>query len=121
MQMRVTKRFTFESHHKLPWHTGKCARDHGHSYVLEVSVRGIVKPDNGAPDSGMVLDFGEISSKVKPLVADMDHRSLNDLVQNPTAERMVEYIVSLLRVELPGLEMVRLYETSTGWVEWQNE
>jgi 6-pyruvoyltetrahydropterin/6-carboxytetrahydropterin synthase len=38
--VRIRKRFRFESSHVLPHHTGKCARLHGHSYRLEVTVRG---------------------------------------------------------------------------------
>ena len=115
----ITKRFAFEAHHKLPWHAGKCARDHGHSYVLEVSVTGPVKPDNGESDSGMVVDFGDVSAAVKPVVeAVLDHHSLNDLMPNPTAERLVEWLVADLGLKLPGLSRVRIYETANSWVEW---
>ncbi len=121
-QLEITKRFRFEAHHKLPWHRGKCARDHGHSYVLEVSVTGPVKEDiPGVSDSGMVCDFYEISSVVKPIIEDyLDHHSLNDLMQNPTAENIVGWLVPVLNAALPGiLSRVRLYETTDGWVEWR--
>jgi 6-pyruvoyltetrahydropterin/6-carboxytetrahydropterin synthase len=117
--MRITKRYTFEAHHKLPYHNGKCARDHGHSYILEVSVEGDILPDDGAPSSGMVMDFADINTVVKPLIADRyDHHSINDILQNPTAERMVEQLVVTLTPRLPGLCRVRLYETATAWAEW---
>lgn len=124
MNLTITKRYTFEAHHKLPWHDGKCANDHGHSYVLEVSVRGRIKPNNGQPDSGMVMDFGRVSDVVKPLIeAALDHHSLNHILQNPTAERLVEWLIPSLRadLELDGTRLVRLrlYETATAWVEWE--
>ena len=47
----VTRCFTFEAAHQLPWHPGKCRNLHGHGYRLEVTVEGPVN------DDGMVLDF----------------------------------------------------------------
>lgn len=119
MTQTITKRFAFESHHRLPWHDGKCARDHGHSYVLEVSVTGGVRPDDGKPDSGMVMDFSALSAVVRPLVDGvLDHHSINDVLNNPTAERLVEWLVADLSPKLPGLSRIRVYETATSWVEW---
>lgn len=121
--LEISKRFRFESHHKLPWHNGKCSRDHGHSYILEVSVTGPVKPDSGAPDSGMVLDFYEISTIIKPLIEGyLDHYSLNDLHSNPTAENIVLWLVNTLQRRIPApavLTRVRLHETADAWVEWR--
>lgn len=118
----ITKEYTFESGHILPWHQGKCGRPHGHSYILQVEVAGRVKPDNGEPDAGMVMDFADISTVVKPLLNDyLDHRWLNDSLglTNPTAENIVVWIADHLAPELPGLASLRLYETSTGWVTWK--
>ena len=119
MNLELTKRFRFEAHHRLPWHDGKCARDHGHSYVLEVSVRGQVQADSGHPESGMVMDFARVGAAVKPVIEDvLDHQSLNALVDNPTGERVVEWLVATLTPAFPGLCRVRLYETADAWVEW---
>lgn len=118
--LTITKRFAFEAHHKLPWHRGKCARDHGHSYVLDVSVRGPVKPDDGASDAGMVLDFGDLGATVKAVVTTkLDHYSLNDVCFNPTAENVVAWLAAELAPLLPGLCRLRLAETATAWVEWE--
>lgn len=118
--LTITKRFAFEAHHKLPWHTGKCARDHGHSYVLDVSVRGPVKPDDGASDAGMVMDFGDLGAVVKAVVTTkLDHFSLNDVCPNPTAENVILWIADELVPLLSGLCRLRLAETATAWVEWE--
>ena len=123
----ITKRFTFEASHTLPYHKGKCHDMHGHSYVLEVSVTGIVKDDRASdPESGMILDFDRVSSVVKPFVAEyLDHKHLNDtILRNPTAENIALHILQFLLVNLPGVDeasdpevRVRLQETETGWVE----
>lgn len=117
--LTITKRFTFEAHHKLPWHDGKCARDHGHSYVMELSMTAPVTPDDGAPNSGMVMDFSELSAELKPVIDRyLDHHSINDILPNPTAERLVQWLVEHLSSALPDISRVRVYETETAWVEW---
>ena len=40
---QIRKRFRFEAAHTLPFHPGKCARMHGHSYRLEVAVSGPIR------------------------------------------------------------------------------
>lgn len=121
--LNLTKRFEFEAAHQLPYHDGKCARLHGHSYVLEVTIRGPIKEDNGDPDSGMVLDFARVKEAVKPLIEfQLDHFSLNEVIDNPTAEHMVWWLIGEIPKALPTrveLVKVRLYETSTAWVEWE--
>ena len=119
----ITKRFTFEASHELPWHKGKCHDPHGHSYKLEVSVRGSVQADEEInPESGMVLDFDRISEVVKPYIATfLDHKNLNDtLLKNPTAENIalrLLQVFSALLSDYSGNLRVKLQETETGWVE----
>ena len=121
----ITKRFTFEASHQLPWHQGKCHDLHGHSYALEVSIRGPVKTDKeNDPESGMVLDFDRISTSVKPFIEEfLDHKHLNDtLIPNPTAENIALCIHAYLTGNMPdvlrtGVLKVGIQETETGWVE----
>lgn len=121
--MRVTKRFRFEAAHWLPYHDGKCRNLHGHSYVLDVTCAGHVIEDNpGRSDSGMVIDFADVGAIVKPLVAQLDHKCFNDVLVNPTAERILGYIVArLLKTDSmrEQLAAVRLYETADCWVDWE--
>ena len=105
--MKVRRRFGFEAAHRLPRHPGKCRELHGHSYVLTVTVE---RPVDEA--SGMVLDFAELGDVVRrEVVAQVDHRCLNDLLENPTAERMAEWAWERLVGVLPGLDEVELHET----------
>ena len=69
--MLLRKEFRFEASHRLPFHQGKCARLHGHSWILEVEVEGPVNPS-----SGMVIDFADISACLKRIVEELDHRHL---------------------------------------------
>jgi 6-pyruvoyltetrahydropterin/6-carboxytetrahydropterin synthase len=107
----VTRVFTFDSAHVLPWHTGKCSRLHGHTYRLEVSVRGALD------ERGIVMDFADISEVVdKVIVQHLDHTLLNDLIDNPTVERVALHILDALVDELP-VSAVRLWETPNSFVE----
>jgi len=119
----LTKQFHFEAAHQLPNHRGKCARLHGHSYRLEVSVRGPINPARGASDDGMVLDLDEIKHIVQAaVISQVDHYNLNDLIDGPTtAERIAHWIWDRLEQVSPAfaelLWRVRLWETATGYVE----
>lgn len=107
--MQVTKRFRFDSAHHLPGYPGKCARPHGHGYLLEVTVEGPVQPD------GLVMDFYELKRVVEEEVVDrLDHRDLNELLENPSAENVALWIWE--RLEGLPLAEIRLYETPDAWV-----
>ena len=73
--MLIRKTFKFEASHILPKHKGKCSRLHGHSWVLHVFVQGPIDPS-----TNFVMDYGEISEAVKPLIENLDHRHLGQWV-----------------------------------------
>lgn len=97
----------------LPYHTGKCARMHGHSYGLEVAVRGPLK--TRGPARGMIEDFDRIERIVIERVLDvLDHRSLNDHIENPTAENVALWVWTRLERAILQLDEVVLWETPTA-------
>lgn len=97
----------------LPYHLGKCARDHGHSYRLEVGVRGPLQADG--PARGMIEDFDVVRAVVhREVIERLDHTSLNDSIENPTCERIVAWIWERLAPALPGLDELVLWETATS-------
>jgi 6-pyruvoyltetrahydropterin/6-carboxytetrahydropterin synthase len=108
----VTRTFRFEAAHQLPWHEGKCRRLHGHSYRLEVTVEGPVG------EQGIVLDFAELRAVVQREVIDhYDHRYLNDLMDNPTAELIAAEIWKTLEACGLAVAGIRLWETEDSMVE----
>ena len=112
MRTRVTRSVSFEAAHQLPWHQGKCQRLHGHHYVLEVTVEGPLDTN------GVVLDFDELAETLeREVVARYDHRYLNELLENPTAELIAQD--AWKHVEATGLTVARvvLRETPDSWVE----
>jgi 6-pyruvoyltetrahydropterin/6-carboxytetrahydropterin synthase len=112
MQTSVTRIFTFEAAHQLPWHEGKCRNLHGHSYRLEVTVEGPVGP------SGIVVDFADIKRVVERDVVEVyDHRYLNDLLDNPTAELLATEIWKTVESADLAVSHIRLWETADSFVE----
>jgi 6-pyruvoyltetrahydropterin/6-carboxytetrahydropterin synthase len=113
--VQIRKSFSFEAAHVLPHHPGKCARLHGHSYRLEVAIEGPLH--EAGPAAGMVEDFDTVSRTVRSAVVnELDHRSLNDLIENPTAEHIALWAWRRLAPELPGLAELTLWETRTSSV-----
>ncbi|MCC7197699.1 6-carboxytetrahydropterin synthase QueD [Candidatus Peregrinibacteria bacterium] len=95
--MFVTKIFTFDSAHFLTNYYGKCERMHGHTYTLEVTLEGDVQ------SNGLIIDFVVLKRIVKKHVLDkLDHQTLNDVIENPSAERVVLWIWDQLK-DLPKL------------------
>ena len=127
-EITVCKTFTFAAGHFLPYHAGLCKNPHGHNYRLEVEVSGIIKKEKmadrqEAPDTGMLIDFGEMKRIVaNEVLIKHDHKMLNDIYSNPTAEIMVDHIFDWLeRVfwdkKKLHLKRVRLWETDTSWTQ----
>lgn len=112
MRTSVTRSFTFEAAHQLPWHPGRCRNLHGHSYRLEVSVEGSVD------ENGVVVDFDDLKAVVQREVLDhYDHTMLNDLLDNPTAELIAADAWKRLEAAGVAPARLRLWETPNSSVE----
>ena len=114
----IGKTFRFESSHQLPKYAGKCSNLHGHSYKLMVLITGMLDKN-----TGMVADFSDLSDLVQGLVVEvLDHKHLNDILLNPTAENLVIWIAAILEPAIDPLKLVKLklWETEKCFVEWRN-
>jgi 6-pyruvoyltetrahydropterin/6-carboxytetrahydropterin synthase len=111
--VQIRKHFRFEAAHLLPFSNGKCARMHGHSYRLEVAIRGPLQTQG--PARGMIEDFDEVERIVRDNAIDsLDHQTLNDFIENPTAEQIVAWVWRRLEPLLAGLDELVLWETPTS-------
>jgi 6-pyruvoyltetrahydropterin/6-carboxytetrahydropterin synthase len=142
---RITRRFEFDTAHKVLGHEGKCANLHGHRYRAEVTV------DAPMLDSlGRVIDFSEIKRVLGGWVDEhWDHATIlhyddplstfyadlhpddrrrffgpKPLVRlhcNPTAENLANVLYDLAKNQLPQdlkIHRVRLYETPNCWADY---
>ena len=111
--MDIFKAFTLEAAHRLPnvpdGH--KCARLHGHSFRVELHVSGPLDPH-----MGWVMDFADVKRAFQPIYDQLDHHYLNDIpgLDNPTSERLAEWIWDQLKPVLPLLSAVVVHETCTS-------
>jgi 6-pyruvoyltetrahydropterin/6-carboxytetrahydropterin synthase len=111
--MDIFKVFTLEAAHQLPnvppGH--KCARLHGHSFRVEIHLRGEL-----GDQTGWVMDFSDVKTAFQPLYDQLDHHYLNDIedLENPTSERLSIWIWDRLKPVLPLLSEVVVHETCTS-------
>lgn len=118
--MEIYKEFTFEAAHRLPNVPAghKCARLHGHSFRVRVTVVGPVDTW-----TGWVMDYGDIKTVVAPIHERLDHRYLNEIegLENPTSEALARWLWRALVSALPSLAAVEVRETCTTGCIYRGE
>lgn len=128
--VRITRRATFAAGHILchdDWSDeknreifGACATDHGHNYVIEVTVAG---PIDG--ETGMIVNLKHVDAVLRREFIDaVDHRHLNrdvDFMRGviPTAENVALAAFRRLEehVKPARLLRVRIVETENNSAE----
>ena len=116
----ISKEFTFDAAHHLPNHDGKCKNLHGHTYRVVIFARGPIKPLDGGPEEGMVLDFSKIKGAFKDQIEKRaDHKYLNASLplESTTAENLSWWMLTELRQDHKEIFKVRVYETPTSYAE----
>jgi 6-pyruvoyltetrahydropterin/6-carboxytetrahydropterin synthase len=113
--MIVFKEFKFHAAHyltKVP-EGHKCAKLHGHTYKVRVECAGNIG------HRGWVRDFAEFNEAMAPLLEQLDHSSLNEILPNPTCEHLCLWIVD--RVDVVNLTRLEVWETDTSGCIWTPE
>ena len=116
--MELTKILRFSAAHRLASPTlsavenrrlyGPCARNHGHNYTLEATVRGVVDAD------GMVVDAAALEQAMRTAVVDLvDHRDLARDVAPlagtvTTGENLAAAFFRMIEAALPAGRLVRV-------------
>jgi 6-pyruvoyltetrahydropterin/6-carboxytetrahydropterin synthase len=106
---------------------GKCNNPggHGHTYVLEVTVKGPLNPE-----TGMLMDLRDLGKLLEQEIVDrVDHKNLNmdvELLEAviPTAENLAVVFWNLLEKALPEncrVHEVRLWESENSLVLYRGE
>jgi 6-pyruvoyltetrahydropterin/6-carboxytetrahydropterin synthase len=110
----VFKEFTFEAAHQLAVNVSDghpYARLHGHSFKVEIFLRGDIDPM-----TNWVVDFGEIDRKLQDVREQLDHHYLNDIegLEVPTLECISRWIWQRLHKSLPSIDRVLVRRGSCG-------
>jgi 6-pyruvoyltetrahydropterin/6-carboxytetrahydropterin synthase len=118
--MDIFKVFRIDAAHRLPNapEGHPCVRMHGHSFRIEIHVRGPVDPK-----SGWVADFADIAKAFRPLHDQLDHKCLNDIegLENPTSENIARWIWKRLRPALPILSRILVQESPDSGCLYEGE
>lgn len=107
----ITKAVNFEAAHYMGGKPeGHPYRNiHGHSFRLEVTVAGTVKPGEE-----WVQDFSDLAAILGKTAEKLDHCLLNEIpgLDVPTLERICLWAANDLKPNLPGLKQVVLARPS---------
>ena len=109
----ISKQFAFSASHQL---TGlpdghPCGRLHGHNYVVELELRSPVLDTRG-----FVLDYGEMKPFQQYIDEKLDHRHLNDILAQPTAENLAKHLYDVAWSLWHDVAItVRVSETPKTW------
>jgi len=105
----------FSAGHHLRDYPGNCENPHGHNWNVEVTVRAAE-----LDKLGMGIDFRQVKEAVGKVMADLDHRNLNDHEAfqsiNPSSENIAVYIFNSLKNELRS-ERYHLHSVTVGETE----
>jgi len=59
--LSLVREFTFDAAHNLKWHKGKCKNIHGHTYKIQVFVKGELNTN------GIIIDLKDIDTLTLPV------------------------------------------------------
>ena len=127
----ITKIFRFNAAHQYGhddwsaeknWEVfGLDSKVHGHNYTLEVMVTASLNPE-----TGFIVDLGELSSIVQKYVIDiLDHSQFEKEVEwfrnkQPSTENLVQFIWNQIKPRIPHITLhrIRLHETPTIFTDY---
>ncbi|HET6266547.1 MAG TPA: 6-carboxytetrahydropterin synthase [Acidobacteriota bacterium] len=95
--------------HYLPGHS-KCGRLHGHTYTVDVIIEGEKR-------EGMIVDFADLKSNVRLVLAEYDHRSFNEFLDYPSVENICELLATKITQKLPYSFTIRVWEGHGKYAE----
>ena len=115
----VTVDDTFAAGHFLRNYKGKCENPHGHNYKVLVTLQG-----RELDKAGLLLDFKDLKSAMREVVARLDHQMINDIPPftelNPSAENLARYFYEQTNGQLRtvtngrvSVKDVTVFETDT--------
>lgn len=107
----ITQQFGFDAAHSLEAGAPENRRIHGHSFYVDVMLRGEIDPS-----TGMVQDFDEVKATLAEIATELDHRLLNDLpdLGPPTLENIARFIFHRAKARLPAVASVCVSRPSYG-------
>ena len=114
-ELDITREFS--AAHMLKGYDGLCSNLHGHNWTVQVFIQA-----GQLDDIGIAADFTVIKRVLTEILAQFDHKYLNELPEfqgiNPTSENIARIIFEKLApaVAKPGIKLdrVRVCESPTS-------
>lgn len=118
----LTVRAEFEAAHIIENYPGKCARLHGHNWIVEAQVIG-----DKLNELGILIDFKILKDELKKVLDEFDHQYLNELEifsdKNPTAENLAKIIFEKFSANKiftdAKLSAIKVYESPKSCVTYR--
>jgi len=109
--IELTQEFGFDAAHYLGKSAPENARLHGHSFYVEVTLKG--EPN---PDTGFLRDLGDVKAALDAIRDGLDHRLLNEVpgLETPTLENLARFIFNAAKAKLPEVTRVKIKRPSYG-------
>jgi len=112
----------FEAAHRLSGDFGAASHLHGHTYRVDVSVRG-----ESLGTDGTLCDIGSLRSQVGAIIERLDYQNLDEVAdlagQNTTAEVVARLIHDWIAPNLPSGVIdtlaVRVWESPSVWAGYE--
>ena len=103
----------FSAAHHLLNYEGECENQHGHNWLVEAYVQG-----ENLDKSNILIDYKVLKKELKKVLDILDHKDINELPDfkgiSPSSETLARYIYSKLKIVIPQVSKISVWETPTS-------
>jgi 6-pyruvoyltetrahydropterin/6-carboxytetrahydropterin synthase len=107
---------SFASAHQLRGYKGKCENLHGHNWKIQAYVTA-----DKLNEIDIAIDFHDLKKITNEIVAQLDHKFLNDIFpfteKNPSSENIAKWIFDSLKKGLASYKNIRVSAVTV----WESE
>lgn len=108
---------TFDAAHALRGYEGPCENLHGHTWRVQVFIKG-----DKLNNLGLLEDFKTIKKALATVLADLDHKLLNDIPPydqiNPSSENLAKNIFERMKHAIKSVEKVTVWESPNTYASY---
>ena len=114
MSWQLVVKEKFSAAHYLEHYKGKCENMHGHTFQVEVTLKG-----KRLDRAGISFDFTRVREKLREILP--DHKLLNEVIPGPpSAENLARYFYGELKKEFPVVD-VMVWESENAGARYSED
>ncbi len=111
---------SFSAAHHLLNYNGECENQHGHNWKVEVYAKGTL-----LDKSNLLIDFKVLKRELNMVLDILDHKDINTLPDfegiSPSSEILSKYIYEKLKLKIPQISKVSVWETEKACASYYEE